>query len=101
MSIITVCKVAGNPLSPTLIANSSPLSLLWQRTLPAKQKGKMPVVSFSWVGNDFLLDAAVLQPPSQQAELVGQFSGESAMQRLPARSIPWECVPISANASSP
>lgn len=38
---------------------------------------------------------------SQQAAGVHQFSDESAMKWLTARSLPWECVPILANASSP
>ena len=38
---------------------------------------------------------------SSQAEKVsGQFTDKSGMKRLAARLLSWECIPISANASS-
>lgn len=57
-----VFKVAGNPPSPTATENSGSLSLLRKRTLLEKGKGKMPLMSFEWDGDDLLLDPAILQP---------------------------------------
>lgn len=57
-----VFKVARTPLSPTSTENPGSLSLLRKRASLEKGKGKTPLMSFEWDGDDLLLDPAVLQP---------------------------------------